>query len=146
MWKLTVDFCDNLIDKHFLLFFNWQNINLVWRWVWKWRLKSIGHMLKVVGCLALVQVKPPFWNSVTWSRHKNRVMASTMVDPSLYGSPVTSVGTGFQTNVPDKSRLSHNGDDPGGGGGGIMEDGNDTNSNSIPSKDAMRQSLKEVIR
>ena len=70
-------------------------------------------------------------------------MASTIVDPSLYGSAVTSVSSGFQSNTSDKSRLSHNGDDP---GGGISQEGNDANANSMPSKDAMRQSLKDVIR
>ena len=70
-------------------------------------------------------------------------MTSTIVDPSLYGSAVTSVSSGFQSNTSEKSRLSHNGDDP---GGGIPQEGNDTNANSMPSKDAMRQSLKDVIR
>ena len=70
-------------------------------------------------------------------------MTSTIVDPSLYGSAVTSVSSGFQSNTSEKSRLSHNGDDP---GGGISQEGNDTNANSMPSKDAMRQSLKDVIR
>ena len=70
-------------------------------------------------------------------------MASTMVDPSLYGSAVTSVASGFQSNTSEISRLSHNGDDP---GGGMTQEGNDANGNSMPSKDAMRQSLKDVIR
>ena len=70
-------------------------------------------------------------------------MTSTIVDPSLYSSPVTSVASSYQPNTSEKSRLSHNGEDPGGGIGG---DGNDASSNTIPSKDAMRQSLKDVIR
>ena len=70
-------------------------------------------------------------------------MTSTIVDPSLYGSPITSASSGFQSNTSEKSRLSHNGDDP---GGGMTQDGNDANANSMPSKDAMRQSLKDVIR
>ena len=70
-------------------------------------------------------------------------MTSTIVDPSLFGSAVTSVSTGFPPNISEKSRLSHNGDDP---GGGMVGDGNETNPNSVPSKDAMRQSLKDVIR
>ena len=68
---------------------------------------------------------------------------STIVDPSLYGSAVTSVASGFQSNTSEKSRLSHNGDDP---GGGMTQDRNEANANSMPSKDAMRQSLKDVIR
>lgn len=71
------------------------------------------------------------------------MMTSTIVDPSLFGSTVTSAASGFPPNTSEKSRLSHNGDDP---GGGMMADGNDANANSIPSKDAMRQSLKDVIR
>jgi len=69
-------------------------------------------------------------------------MTNTMVDSGLFGSPITSASSGFQPNTSEKSRLSHSGDDP---GGGMMVDGNDANANSIPSKDAMRQSLKDVI-
>ena len=70
-------------------------------------------------------------------------MTSTIVDPSLFGSPVTPTSSGYQSSSADKSRLSHNGDDPGGGG----DVGGDSSSlNSLPSKDAMRQSLKDVIR
>ena len=70
-------------------------------------------------------------------------MASTIVDPSLYGSPATSVSSGYQTNTPDKTRLSHNGEDP---GGGIGEEGSEDNSSIMPSKEAIRQSLKDVMR
>ena len=70
-------------------------------------------------------------------------MTSTIADPSLYGSPVTSVASGFQPNTSEKSRLTHNGDDP---GGGMIGDGNEPSSNTMPTKDAMRQSLKDVIR
>ncbi len=70
-------------------------------------------------------------------------MTSTIVDAGLYGSPATSGSSGYQTNTPDKSRLSHNGEDPGGGIGGEASEGN---SSIMPSKDAMRQSLKDVIR
>ena len=70
-------------------------------------------------------------------------MTSTIVDPSLFGSAVTSISPGFQQNISEKTRLSHNGDDP---GGGMVGDGCEANVNSIPSKDAMRQSLKDVIR
>ena len=55
-------------------------------------------------------------------------MTSTIVDPSLFGSAVTSVSTGFAPNISEKSRLSHNGDDP---GGGMVGDGNEANPNSF---------------
>jgi hypothetical protein len=71
-------------------------------------------------------------------------MTSTLVDPSLFGSAVTSVTSGFQQNISEKVRLSHsNGDDP---GGGMIGDGCEANLSSLPNKEDMRQSLKDVIR